>query len=192
MRHQSMFLSAIGLSVPALAILATSHANGQVVQLPTVRTFGMTTTVSVPDRGAVLMGGVTRSANSRSSRRVPGLGSAATQGHSLSGAHVIATIIDLQAWDAAVLAEARRRKGKSNSPIAAARPGHVPRQLHHMTTRPPPHATRRSSPRATSRLSKPTLDSQLSYEDLMYLGRQAKAAGQYGLAKKYFLAAAGE
>lgn len=94
--------------------LASSQAKAQVVQLPTVGVTSAATTVSVPDRGGILLGGVGRSSSGSVSRGIgPGrlLGNRAS-GSSVSGGtmSVHATIIDLDELDAAVLAEAARRR----------------------------------------------------------------------------------
>lgn len=88
---------------------------GTTVQLPTFHVFGTSTTVIVPDRGSVYLGGVNRSAQGRNSLGVPlatgfgnrGIGHASTA----AGLSVSATIIDHDAIDRALLAEAARRRG---------------------------------------------------------------------------------
>jgi hypothetical protein len=59
----------VGLAIAAWA-LATA-AFGQVVQLPTYRTFGANTSVVVPDRGSVYLGGVARARSASSEFGVP-------------------------------------------------------------------------------------------------------------------------
>jgi hypothetical protein len=62
-------------AINAIAAFAfTGEAPAQVIQLPTFRTFTMSTTVSVPDRGSVSLGGVSSSSRYRSERGLPGLG----------------------------------------------------------------------------------------------------------------------
>lgn len=106
-----------------LWILGAASAHAQVVQLPTYRVFSVGTTVSIPDRGAAYLGGVTRGAWSSSSRGVPGLsqipganrlftnrgiGSSVSSSH----AYATATIIDHAEMDRMVLAEAAARRGE--------------------------------------------------------------------------------
>ena len=108
-------LAAIGALL--LVTFLTHKAPGQVIQLPTYRTFGIGTTVLVPDRGTVELGRVTRGQIGTISRgvpvlgRIPGLGPVFRQrsvGASLgtSSVSVTARILDLEAMDRAVLQEA--------------------------------------------------------------------------------------
>jgi len=82
--------------------IGNSHAQVQniTVQLPTYNVFGVSTTVSVPDRGSIYLGGVNRSRLGRRSRAT-----------SAGGVSINATIIDHNAMDRALLAEADRRRG---------------------------------------------------------------------------------
>lgn len=68
-----IFLVALGgfLIPGAPAILAQEVS--QTLQLPTQSVFGVNTVVSVPDRGAIRMGGVRRFATGQVSRGIPGL-----------------------------------------------------------------------------------------------------------------------
>jgi len=98
-------------------------AQAQTVQLPTLRVFSVNTTVSVPDRGGLNLGGVDTYRSASVSRGVPGLsgvpgigplfgsrsiGSSTTS----AGASVTATIIDHHEIDAHLLAEAAARRGE--------------------------------------------------------------------------------
>ena len=89
---------------------------GQVVQLPTRRSFAVGTTVSVPDQGQTLLGGVTRARSASVDRSVPVLGRlpgldgmrqnrAFSRSIGTGQAHIRATIIDLNAMDHAILAQ---------------------------------------------------------------------------------------
>lgn len=92
--------------------LIASHACAQAVQLPTFRYFSVQTTVSVPDRGGALLGGVDRASSGSTSRGFGPLrnrASGSSVGSSIASVH--ATIIDHNELDQAVLAEARRRRG---------------------------------------------------------------------------------
>ena len=97
----------------SLLVLPSYPSWGQTVQLPTYRVFSVSTTVSVPDRGHALLGGVNRARTASSSRslpllgRLPGAGRAfgsRQQGSGISagGARISATIIDLDQWDRAI------------------------------------------------------------------------------------------
>lgn len=101
--------------------LAPSLVSAQTVQLPTFRYSTVGTTVSVPDRGAVHLGGVSRAATASTSRgvpllgKLPGLGSLArnrgiSRTTSASSFSVHATIIDHAELDRQVLAEAARQR----------------------------------------------------------------------------------
>jgi len=92
------------------------------VQLPTFQVFTVNTTVSVPDGGGALLGGINRAADGSVTRglplasKIPGLGRLAGNrgiGSTRSAANmsVHATIIDHQELDAAVLAQAAANRG---------------------------------------------------------------------------------
>jgi hypothetical protein len=105
------FTALIGVNI-------ASHAHAQAVQLPTFRYFGVQTTVSVPDRGGAVLGGVNRASSGSTSRgfgpfRSRGFGSSV----GASTASVHATIIDHEELDQATLAEARHLRGASEEPL---------------------------------------------------------------------------
>lgn len=61
------------LAIVAVVLVGWENsASAQVVQLPVVQQFRVSTTVSVPDRGGIVLGGVGRSSQSSISRGVPG------------------------------------------------------------------------------------------------------------------------
>ncbi len=112
-----------GLAFAILLGIGTSVGLGQTVQLPTFSNFSVNTTVSVPDRGSASLGGIGSSRVGSTSRGIPGLGRVPGFGNPFraraigrqagsSQARVHATIIDHREWDAAVLAEAKRRRGE--------------------------------------------------------------------------------
>jgi hypothetical protein len=123
----------------AVGLFADS-AHAQVVQLPTFRFFGLSTTVSVPDRGSAYLGGVSRSAMSRSERGVPIVGHVPFAGRAFgnraiagrtetSGARVSAYIHDFEAMEEELLGQAgtvarrtqgARQPGAANANIARA------------------------------------------------------------------------
>lgn len=103
----------------------SNRAAGQIVQLPTFQVFSIGTTVVIPDRGSMYLGGVNRAAFGSSTRGVPGLSKIPGAGRlftnsgigsevSSSGVHASATIMDLGELDKAVLAEAAARRGASS------------------------------------------------------------------------------
>jgi hypothetical protein len=94
-----------------MALAATDHCSAQVVQLPTFSSFSVGTTVSVPDRGSAYLGGVSRSADGRSTFGVPGLpmrpfrNSAIGSTRSASHASVNVWIHDFEAMDRYLLGQ---------------------------------------------------------------------------------------
>lgn len=117
------------LIVVAVAWIVPSQASAQnVVQLPTFQTFSVGSTVLVPDRGGALLGGVNRAAVGSVERGVPGLSNlpyanrlfknrAIGSTTSPSTISVHAHIIDFEAMDKALLAEAARRRDiRQNDP----------------------------------------------------------------------------
>lgn len=95
------------LSVPLFACAA----NAQVVQLPSLNTFSVQTSVLVPDSGNAYLGGTNRSSHWMASRG-PGWGPLGRNrgragGAASSGMSITATIIDNAELDALVLEEAR-------------------------------------------------------------------------------------
>lgn len=94
-----------------IALVSTVAAHAQVVQLPSLSTFSVRTSVLVPDSGGAYLGGVNRSSHWMASRG-PGWGPLGrTRGRaggvSGSGMMVTATIIDNHELDELVLEEAR-------------------------------------------------------------------------------------
>jgi len=81
----------------------------QTVQLPTFHYFGVSTTVVVPDRGTIPLGGVTYSSMGRT--QFDKVGSSYGRSFDAGGLSVGATIIDHDELDRAVLAEAARKRG---------------------------------------------------------------------------------
>ncbi len=108
-----------------LAVMILSAAavcQGQSVQLPVIRQFQVSTTVSVPDRGTAVLGGVGYSSQGVGSRSLPVAGRLPLAGRPFRGTaiggnrtasqvQVGVTILDLDAMDRAILNEARQRRG---------------------------------------------------------------------------------
>ena len=99
------------------------------VQLPTFQNFSMSTTIVVPDRGRVYLGGVNRSYRSSSRRGAPlfpGSSRAYGGGSSTSGVSVSAHIHDLRELDQARLAEWERikasRQRRTNNAVTLSKP----------------------------------------------------------------------
>lgn len=115
----SLILASLGLSWVGVFL---SNAHAQTVQLPTIQVFSVDTTVSVPDGGGVMLGGINRATDSSVTRGVPfgkgplGANRGLSSTRSGSNVSVHATIIDHQELDAAVLAEAAAlRAGRAGS-----------------------------------------------------------------------------
>jgi hypothetical protein len=94
-----------------LAAMCSTAVGQTVVQLPTVHTFSVRTSVLVPDSGGAYLGGANRSSYFGSRRGAPGwspLGPRTRSGAVVgTGVMVTATIIDHAELDAMVLEEAR-------------------------------------------------------------------------------------
>lgn len=107
------------LALVALFLLGEkcwAQDQGIVVQLPTVSMFGVFTTVSVPDSGRGLIGGVRRSSNGSTAfgPNVFGPQRAFGRDHRAAGVHVTATIHELDEMDKALLAEGQGGKAGSS------------------------------------------------------------------------------
>jgi len=173
------FLVLIGMLLAGL----TSGSQAQVVQLPTFRFFGISTTVSVPDSGGAYLGGVSRSSRGGAERRLPRLSRAPVAGRPFGnravagatqtgGMSVHASIHDFEVMDKALIGEAsaghlatdsiRSSRSASETSVAAIRQQHSARQI----------ATAAEARRDYDR------------------GRQLLAAGKNGAAKVYLQRAA--
>ncbi|MEM8677973.1 MAG: hypothetical protein AAGF97_01345 [Planctomycetota bacterium] len=158
------------------------------IQLPTIRTFGVQTTVSVPDRGTTHLGGVTRGWAGSQSRGVPGLGRlpgvgrpfqqrAFGAGMAATNSSVSAQIIDLQAMDEALLSEAR---GQHTPPTFWQQ--HMGRG---MAAQPNPQV----APRPLPEPPMPVRSSDATTQQLLDLGDAALEKGDYRQATAYYAAA---
>lgn len=153
------------LFVCVVALLGLSQAlHAQItVQQPVVGRTGVSTSVSVPDRGSTFLGGVSSGESFRSSYGPVRTGT--SRGYGLTGgsmtAHVY--IIDLQAMDEAIL---------NSVPDAAPKPAPI----------------RRSVPdREVVRNEPSSIEKAANFERL---ARQAEAAGKAGVAKLHWQMAA--
>lgn len=103
-------------------LLFASAASAQVVQLPSLNTFSVQTSVLVPDSGNAYLGGTNRSSHWMASRG-PGWGPLGRNrgragGASSSGMSITATIIDNAELDALVLEEARAIRAEKGIVLA--------------------------------------------------------------------------
>ena len=91
-----------------LVFVTTSFAEAQVVQLPVVDVNSVQTTVSVPDRGSVMLGGVSRAATSSKRFAFTPFYSSIGQSYSNSSQRVYVTIHDFEEADRVLLSAPRR------------------------------------------------------------------------------------
>jgi hypothetical protein len=99
-------LLALGLSLPP----GKSLAQAVTVHQPTVGVFSVDTVVSVPDRGRMLLGGVSSAGSQRSSYGIgPGRQSAFSHVVNSSGMEVGVVIMDFEAMDQALLNQSPAR-----------------------------------------------------------------------------------
>lgn len=102
--HRSILVIALLSAVGLLGMPSSLPA--QVVQLPSMSSFGYSGAMNVPDRGQAYFGGVgSMQARSRVSSGLPLASRAMSQSVSGTSVSVSATVIDLQAMDAALLAQ---------------------------------------------------------------------------------------
>jgi hypothetical protein len=105
-----ILLVSLALSFPACTNQA-QVIQQQTVQLPTFHYFGVQTTVVVPDRGSIPLGGVSYGGSSRTRFDRVGPNYGYGQFNETLGLSMSATIIDHDEMDRAVLAEAARKRG---------------------------------------------------------------------------------
>ncbi len=153
------------LALTCLLLNAASLQAQITVQQPVVRTTSVGTTVSVPDRGRVFLGGV-NSAESFRQNYGP-FPSGTTRGYGLSGGSISASvyIIDLQAMDEAIL---------NSVPDSPLQPGMGVRRT---------SSEQEGAPRETAT----AIDKAANFERL---ARQAEKAGKIGVAKLHWQMAA--
>jgi hypothetical protein len=116
-------LAAIGLVATSSSALAQQPQNlpATTVQLPSFSFFSVNTTVSVPDRGGMYLGGVNRARDGSWTRGFGPLANRAIGGDRMAGgASVHATIIDHEELDRATLAAAAAKRGPVDPAAAKA------------------------------------------------------------------------
>jgi hypothetical protein len=160
----------------AIVLSTAERAGAQVLQLPSFNSFGVDTTVIVPDSGRARTGDVRRSSSGTNSFNGIPRNRALGLDRQAAGAHVMARIHDPQAADAALLKQAPGRRGadfgSSAVPRAAADPlvGSVAEM-----------EQRRAQQSAVP---------EREAESLFERGRQAQAAGKSSVAGVYYRMAA--
>ena len=179
------------------------------VQLPTFSSFSVGTTVSVPDRGSVTMGGVNRSAIGRSEFGVPLLpfrpfkNTAIGKDVSASGMRVSATIHDFEAMDEYLLNQPTSFRSRQLSALQNHRGG-LAASGHTLQPRDPARGSswRVAAPQGTAERPQMSLvdararrvrqQTARSSEagDFFERGRRAEATGKTSVAKIYYQMAA--
>jgi hypothetical protein len=190
-------MNARWIYVPALCLaMAAGHAAGQAVQLPTFRSFGVSTTVVVPDNGSGFLGGIDSAASGRTELGTPLApfpplrNAAAGSQVSSGGARVFATVHDFAAMD-------QRLLGEAGSPTPS-----VPIATNQPPLRVPPSLawTKKTQPLAESSASRPAasvgqLRAQHAAEqlaksseahELFDQGQRLEASGKPNVARIYY------
>lgn len=191
-----LFRPLLGL-VETLAVAWAGVASAQqatAVQLPTLSYFSAGTTVSVPDRGSVFMGGVRRAASGRNEFGVP-LSPFRNQAfgteRSVSGLRVSAYIHDFQAMDEYLLSQPSPR----STATSTLRPPALIVQTNAMPAPVPPRAAK-SGPLSMSvaelraRNAQAALARSRQAEDYFQRGQKAEVEGKANVARTYYQMAA--
>ncbi len=202
-----LFRPLLGLA-PALVVAWAGVASAQqatAVQLPTLSYFSAGTTVSVPDRGSVFLGGVSRAASGRNEFGVP-LSPFRNQSfgmeRSASGLWVSAYIHDFQAMDEYLLGQPSPRSQASSAlrtlpgPVESTSRGPaLVVQTSAMPAPVPPRAAK-SGPLSMSvaelraRNAQAALARSRQAEDYFQRGQKAEVEGKASVARTYYQMAA--
>jgi hypothetical protein len=182
------------LASPVLLMLlvASAPASGQGlrVQQPVIDTFGVGTTVSVPDRGGMYLGGVGRPAEARSARGFPLRRGPLARSTSAASLSTGVFIHDFEAMDAAVLeaaGESGRRLSYSKSRYDDATSYAMSRRWEAETR----VAERREEPASTGTATRVTRPSPAQdVERILALGEAAEKRGKPELATVHYRLAA--
>lgn len=109
----------VGCLMSAIVLGLAAEAGAQVIQLPSFSSFGVDTTVIVPDSGRARAGGAQRgSSASNSTRGIPG-NRAAGVNRQAAGTHVTVQIHDPQAADARALQHAPTPRAAIDPPAVS-------------------------------------------------------------------------
>jgi hypothetical protein len=177
------------ISLVVFCIALADGAQAQVVQLPTFRFFGISTTVSVPDSGGAYLGGNSRSSRGSIHRGLPGLSKAPVVGRPFGnrgiagstetgGMSVHAQIHDFEAMEQALVGQAT--EVARHSPPAARFSNHAAAAK---SDRASVAAIRQQQ---AARQSAITTEARQDYDR----ARELLAAGKTGVAKIYLQRAA--
>lgn len=179
----------------AAALLAVNSARAQqvTVQQPVVETFGVQTSVLVPDRGTIFLGGVSRAAEARSTFGPYPFRAGSSVGRELhsSGASATVWIHDLAAMDEYLLGLDTGRAPHDLHPAITPRGALMrvddQRTIHH----PPQAAHVPAARRADPVLPAGLRDAASAAEGFYQLGVKAEARGDAAVARVHYQMAAG-
>ena len=196
MRHTIAFCLAAGIFVGAGQ---DAFAQFGTVQQPVVGRFGVSTTVSVPDRGRAHLGSVSRAGDSRKSFGPLGLGSSRGLFREHSGTSVGVTIHDFEETDRRLLGKSRRYptgprlSSSAENAYRSLLASHASIEDRRRTRSVPSSERYRSRivPSSRSRTARPERSRTSGYAGKFYDdGRRAEIRGEYSLARNYYRVAA--
>lgn len=169
--------------IPMVCSLGLSEGvSAQTIQQPVVRTFGATTTLSVPDRGTAFIGGVGQSAYGRRNAGFGPLRGSSNIGRESSGASLTTTVTihDFQAMDEYLLrsANAQSTRNRSLNGVAA----NAYEQLTGSEVSAPPV----NSPPQRRPMHESGSSSSSRADRFFQLGLAAESRGQTGVARLHF------
>ena len=179
MRRITLLISAAILVISGSRVLGQVGAAPTTVQLPTFHVFTVQTTVSVPDRGGLALGGISRGADGRV--MLGPLGNRATASNrGAGGVSATATIIDNQDIDQAILAS-----GRATVPDAASvKANAIAAQVKASATAPPAGsvaAIRQQNAEKAEQKNRELAQLYASAERAEASGKQALARAYYGM-----------
>lgn len=177
--------------VTSLGVLlaGVSAAWGQTLQLPSFQFATVNTTVSVPDRGEVLLGGIKRATDQQTSRGLPILGKLPGVGRPFNNRGIASTrsagtmsarayIIDHAELDEAILAEADRRiAARGEGPVG---PSVVDQRADYLSRN---IARHEPAPAAVERDAGPTPEEIRARNEAQAVARQQEALELYEKAR---------
>ncbi len=191
-----------GFGGAAVVLVGWTVARGQTVQQPVFQSFSTGTTVTVPDGGSGLLGGVSSARYGSSSRGTPILGKLPGVGRlfnnraignefTTSRNYVRAQIIDLNEWDQAVLSQAHGNRINQQPTVAGQRLAMDPAAaaVHREAQVLTQNMGRRGAARTAPVRRGEELGAPSDARRLLALGDQALADGKLELATRYFRAA---
>lgn len=170
--------------IPATLLGLAGISSGQVVQLPTFRSFGVSTSVVVPDRGAVYMGSNGRAATGSSEFATPLVPfDNRSQGmlHSTGAVSVSAYVHDFAEMDAYLLNQASGNRAAESPPARAS-------ALQRARVSSAAQAVRSVAELRAEHAAEADLLQEMN--ELLQRGQAAERAGNIGAARLYYQMAA--